>query len=396
MVEEEACRIPRNDKTGKTPSAAPVSEKEESMPGKTSGFRPGKVEQTAVEAEQGHPSSSVTEDTNMLPQGVNQKTEENPEEIEGGCGEGQRKGDGIAPGTATLDLPGENDNLILQDTGSPGRPPKPAAIEFSTKNPETSENSRGLVAKGPAGCDSKRRSAALCVSWRGKSVTLTKPVLISLKESTLGQTRRELEEKGEMKSRRRENMSTGSERDGQPLTDNPLSSDEESEPARGPASQGRSGDRRREGTVDTGSKLGPCTSEGNADPCTQRNGRYLEEKHAGASRRDNVESEEERGVSHRAESKDPQRSDGPRFHHEGKALPMVQRGTPTSSRRPARQAVFLSEPYFGPPIAACPRAWPAQSANTMASATDGRHGHDSRRSHRAGYSSSASDDSQDK
>ncbi|CAM9448553.1 unnamed protein product, partial [Ectocarpus fasciculatus] len=385
VAKEEAGRVPRNDETGKKPSAPPVSEKEVGMPaGKTSGFRRGKVEQTVVGAEQGHPSSNSTVDMSILPQGADQNKEEDPEEIEGGCGEGQRNGDGIAPGTATLD----------------GRPPKLAAVELSTKNPESSEHSGGFKAKGPAGRDSKGSSAALCVTWRGKRMTLPEPFLISLKESTLRPKRLELEEKAEKKGQRRERMSTGSKREGQPLTGNPLSSDEGSEPARGPASQGRSGDRRREATLDSESKLGRRTREGNAEPSTRRTDRYLEEKHAGASRRDTVGNEEERRVSHRAESKDSQRTGAPRVHDEHKASPMVQRGTPAPSRRPTRQAVFLSEPYFGPPIAACPRAWPVDSANTMASGTEGRHGHHDRRSHRAGRnacsSPSTSDDSQDK
>ncbi|CAN0319414.1 unnamed protein product [Ectocarpus sp. 8 AP-2014] len=390
LAEEETTSVPGKDETEKNPSAAPVSDKEEGMPvGTRSGSRSGKDEQTAVGAEQGHPSSSDTEDMRILPQGVDQNKEEDQKEMEGGCGEGQRNGDGITPGTTSLELSGESDNRVLQDTGKPDRPAKPAAVEFSTATPEPSTNSRGYTVKGSAGRDSKGSSAALCVTWRGKPMTLTKPVLISLKESTIAQTRVDLEEKGEMKSQRRESMSTGSKRE---VTDNPWSSDEDSVPARGPASRGRSGDRRREATVDTGSKLGRCTREGKADPSTQRNGRYLEENHAGSSRLDTMENEEE----HRAESKDSHRSGAPRNHHEGKALPMVQRATPTSSRRPTRQAVFLSEPYFGPPIAACPRAWPAESTNTMASATDGRHGHHARRSHRACYSSSASDDLQDK
>ncbi|CAM9642793.1 unnamed protein product [Ectocarpus sp. 12 AP-2014] len=390
LAEEETTRVPGNDETESNPPAAPVSEKEENMPaGTRSGSRSGKGEQTAVGAEQGHPSSSDTEDMKILPQGVDQNKEEEQKEMKGGCGEGQRNGDGIAPGTAPLELSGGRDNRVLQDTGTPDRPAKPAAVELSTATPAPSANSRGIVVKGSAGRDSKGSNAALCVTWRGKLMTLTEPVLISLKESTIAQTRVELEEEGEMKNKRRESMSTGSKRD---ATDNPWSSDEDSEPARGPASQGRSGDRKREATVDTGSKLGPCTREVTADPSAQHNGRYLEEKHAGSSRLDATENEEE----HRAESKGSQRSGAPRTHHEGKSLPMVQRGTPTSSRRPTRRAVFLSGPYLGPPIAACPRAWPAESANTMASATDGRHGHHARRSYRAGYSSSASDDSHDK
>lgn len=390
LAEEETTSVPRNDETENNPSAAPVSDKEEGMPADTrSGSRSGNGEQTAVGAEQGHASSSDTEDMKILPQGVDQNKEEGQKDMEGGCGEGQRNGDGITPGTAPLELSGGSDNRVLQDTGKPDRPAKTAAVELSNATPEPSANSRGFMVKGSAGRDSKGNSAALCLTWRGKPMTLTEPVLISLKESAIAQTRVELEEKGEMKNQRRESMSTGSKRE---VTDNPWSSDEDSEPARGPASQGRSGDRRREATVDTGSRLGPCTREGKADPSTQRNGRYLEEKHAGSSRLDTMENEEE----HRAESKDSHRSGAPRTHHEGKALPMVQRATPTSSRRPTRQAVFLSEPYFGPPIAACPRAWPAEPTNTVASATDGRHGHHSRRSHRACYSSSASDDLQDK
>ncbi|CAN0151178.1 unnamed protein product [Ectocarpus sp. 12 AP-2014] len=358
------------------------------LAGTRSGSRSGKGEQTAVGAQQGHPSFSDTEDMKILPQGVDHNKEEDQKEMEGGCGEGQRNGDGIAPGTAPLELSGGSDNRVLHDIGKPDRPAKPAAVELSTATPEPSANSRGFMVKGSAGRDSKGSNAALCVTWRGKPMTLTEPVLISLKESTIAQTRVELEEKGEMKNQRRESMSTGSKRD---VTDNPWSSDEDSEPACGPASQGRSGDGRREATVDAGNKPGPCTREGAADPSAQHNGRYLEEKHAGSSRLDAMENEDE----HRAESKDSQLSGAPRTHHEGKSLPMVQRGTPTSSRRPTRQAVFLSEPYFGPPIAACPRAWPAESTNTMASATDGRHGHHARRSHRAGYSSSASDGLQD-
>ncbi|CAM9942811.1 unnamed protein product [Ectocarpus sp. 4 AP-2014] len=387
LAEEETTRFPGNDET-ENPSAAPVSEMEENMPaGTRSGSRSGKGEQTAVGAEQVHPSSGDTEDMKILPQLVDQNKEEDQKEMEGGCGEEQRNGDGIAPGTAPLELSGGSNNRVLQDTGKPDRLAKPAAVELSTATPEPSANSGGFVVKGSAGRDSKGSNAALCVTWRGKPMMLTEPVLISLKESTIAQTRVELEEKGEM-SQRRESMSTGSKRD---VTDNPWSSDEDSEPARGLVSQGRSGDRRREATVDTGGKLGPCTREGTADPSAQHNGRYLEEKHAGSSRLDSMENEEEP----RAESKDSQRSGAPR-HHERKALPMVQRGTPTSSRRPTRQAVFLSEPYLGPPIAACPRAWPAESTNTMASATDGRHGHHAGRSHRAGYSSSASDDLKDK
>ncbi|CAB1110177.1 unnamed protein product [Ectocarpus sp. CCAP 1310/34] len=390
LAQEETTRVPGNDEKESNPSAEPVSEKEDNMPvGTRSGSRSGKGKQTTVWAEQGHPSSSDTKGMKILPQGVDQNKEEDQKEIVGGCGEGQRNGDGIAPGTAPLELSGGSDNRFLQDTGKPDRPGKPAIVELSTATPAPSANSRGFMVKGSAGRDSKGSNAALCVTWRGKPMTLTEPVLISLKESTIPQARVELEEKGEMKNQRRESMSTGSKRD---VTDNPWSSYEDSEPARGPASQGRSGDRRREATVDTGSKLGPCAREGKADPSAQHNGRYLEEKHDGSSRLDAVENEEE----HRAESKDSQRSGAPRTHYEGKALPMVQRGTPTSSRRPTRQAVFSSEPYFGPPIAACPRAWPAESTKTMACATDGRPGHHARRSHRAGYSSSASDDLQDK
>ncbi|CAM9836413.1 unnamed protein product, partial [Ectocarpus sp. 13 AM-2016] len=390
LVEEETTRVPGNDEAEDNPSAAPVSEKEENMPaGTRSGYRSGKGEQTTVGAEQGHPSSSDTEDMKILPQGVDQNKEEDQKEMEGGCREGQRNGDGIAPGTAPLELSGGSDNRVLQDTGKPDRRAKPAAVELSTANPEPSATSRGFMAKGSAGRDSKESNAALCVTWRGKPMTLTEPVLISLKESTIAQTRVELVEEGEMKNQRRESMSTGSKRD---VTDHPWSSDEDSEPARGPASQGRSGDRRREATVDAGSKPGPCTRAGAVDPSAQHNGRHLEEKQAGSSRLDAMDNEEE----HRAESKDSQRSGAPRTDHEGKALPMVQRGVPTSSRRPTREAVFLSEPYFGPPTVACPRAWPAESTNTMASATDGRHGHHARRSHLADYSSSASDDLQDK
>lgn len=318
----------------------------------------------------------------------------------------------------------ETRSTQAQGTDIPANPEGDAAGKLSTSL------SHGGSDEDEESLSGHQNEAAMQVTWRGQTVSLTKSIVITVNGSRLGQPLPEKRQAGkgeaEGHSRRKEGhtMSDGRNRQRkgrnrnvaaeESTNDVLFSSDEEGSDAQMPAR----GERKT-------STDGPCIAERRCDrnaedprgsltsPWPSRSARNVdkEKKRIGESRRYSNKAEEPSPAPQQfSEAKGEAagsatlRSDqNNNFRHPHRRrqevgdeveIPVSQQGSPpspTSDRRRGddsgnrgsdghgrtlsslltrRPVFFLNEPYLGPPVAACPRTWSRERNVMMVDSTE--------------------------
>lgn len=254
----------------------------------------------------------------------------------------------------------------------------------------------------------QQRDAAPQVTWRGETVLLAEDIVITIHGSRLGQPQLERQDQGEREShpRRREPIISDGQnkpREGhsrnlaaEDRVSDALFSDEGSDEQL-PAQKGERKTRaksctggRFDGNTDYpgGKRTSPSPSHA---PRSPRDGDG-QAKRVGERRRSNTDASPAKQNNSEAKGETTGRaflrSDGDnlqrpcrRQRSREEALPVARSGSPTSptsasSRghggrgsaghgralsRLSRPVFFLADPYLGPPVASCPRAWPCGS-----------------------------------
>lgn len=222
----------------------------------------------------------------------------------------------------------------------------------------------------------RETGVATQVTWRGQPVALAGPIVITLRESGLRKLRfgRRIYHKPGTKA-----LAGDSEYD---LSSSDEGSDVrlaaarvtgQSKSTKHKAAQGRDRDGKRGGPTKSGSSKRGSSAQRNS---------------ISSSPPFDVEAKEEEHHADRKNYSHCRQEEALPLDRAGSSAPMPPRrgqGPGSGARIPPRQAVFLPEPYVGPPVAACLRTWPA-GTRVMADPTEGCR----RRSHRARHESSES------
>lgn len=333
---------------------------------------PQKSKELAVAAEQGDPGAVPHETMAALPHTKIQIEEETTKATdEKGAGESER---GQDPEGRRSKLEGQEsakspvsscggrpdvlkDKLCPNDSAASVRLQPGATSSPTTAHPSTDSDH---PAKVPLQCGEDGNVAAM-IRWRGQPVTLTAPIVVTLTESNPSYPRREQEgggrdcrRRGEgVGERRRIQRVRALHRSSESVEDENSDASlvarkgESSKPLRRGANCRGRGDAKREVKLRGESKHEPSSSE--------------EEGKQELFQRDVHITRHSRGPG----AKTSRKNGKSRRRRGGEALPLC----PSSS---ARSTAFLAEPYFGPPVAELPRAWP-EGTSMMADAMENGH-----------------------
>ena len=346
-------------------------------------------------------------------------------DYEGGKGQGEqphgskRGGETTSQGSVNSSREAASKNKVRFD--------RPATVEGQTRDIQV----RGVVMSASAGGysvgklrdrvlhggDGDEESSgqhgvvATQVTWRGKAVPLAKAIVITINGSRFGPPLTELQHQGEREShpsgkehniggeRRRQREGHNRNLTSEASANNVFSSDEgsaEKMPAQGEekTSAGACTSEKCHRNVDPGGNH--TSSSRSRAPRSTRNGSE-EEKRVGERRCSNGEAS--LATQNNSEAKGEARAGRTSLHCDDnnlqrpcrrrqrarkEALPDARSGSPPSPTSDGghgdrgsgghgttlltRPVFFLADPYLGPPVAACPRAWPC-GRNVMADST---------------------------
>lgn len=373
-------------------TAAPETSKD--APANTSlGLGAEEGEQSPVAREQGqlHENINAPLDGQVgeVHGGVGQDGETNVDATETGGSSGRKDRDHNESRDGPQTTPGSS--VSSKKSISQNRDDKPARPATTTSAPVAATGfTNAKTSRGSCSATRKKPGAATRVTWRGQPMTLARPVVVIVKDSCLGHRRLEWGEIGDRENRRcgeindmnRRKQDTDSKvlntaaRDSE---NSDLISDEESDLDLAAQGKRTSSMPFRASTKGRGrGKTRGVTATASGDS------RCGEEKCTGDWKGHQDEEEEAAREGNSA-------NDSSMKRHGTLRSPTSRGGqgrlvtAPGSISRPAM--FFLPEPYAGPPVAACARAWPPAGTSVMMAVdpTKGcrrrrRHGADSKKS----------------